>query len=101
LEFPPAWTECQRDDFIAEQTSRDVSAVGASFDDLIDTVTDRLCRDRYLDCGGRPLNEDVDAEIDLARLYAIDDLRWRMIDEIPDAIRRVDRELADGVTDGI
>ncbi|UQX10652.1 hypothetical protein [Candidatus Mycobacterium methanotrophicum] len=101
LEFPPAWTECQRDEFIAEQASRDANDVGASFDDLIDTVTDRLCRDRYLDCGGRPLNEDISAEIAFARRDAIEDLRWRMIDETPDAIRRVDRELADEVTDGI
>ena len=75
LEFPPAWAECQCDDFIAEQSSRSASEVGANFDDLIDTVTDRLCRDHYLDCGSRPLNEAIDAEIDLARRDAIDDLR--------------------------
>jgi len=95
LKFPPAWTESQRDDFIAEQASRDADEIGTSFDDLIDTVTDRLCRDRYFACGGRPLNEDISAQIDLARHIAIDDLRWRMVDEIPDEIRRVDHELAD------
>lgn len=94
MEFPPTWTDCQRDDFIAEQASRDASEFGASFDDLIDTVTDRLRRDRYLDCGGQPLNEDIAAEIDLARRDVIDGLRWRMVDEIPDTIRQVDRELA-------
>lgn len=40
VEFPPIWTDRQRDEFIAEQASRDASEVGASFDDLIDTVTD-------------------------------------------------------------
>ncbi|MDR3658496.1 MAG: hypothetical protein P4L48_23455 [Mycobacterium sp.] len=100
LEFPPAWTECQRDDFIAEQASRDADEIGTSFDDLIDTVTDRLCRDRYLNCGGRPLSEDIGAEISLARRDAIDDLRWRMINEIPDAIR-LDSEFADEIADGI
>lgn len=98
LMFPSAWTTHQRDDFIAERASRDASEASASFDDLIDTVNDRLRRDRYLDCGGQPLNEDIAAEIDLARRDVIDDLGWRMIDEIPDAIRRVDCELADELT---
>ncbi len=101
MEFPPTWTDCQRHDFIAEQASRDASEVGASFDDLIDTVTDLLRRDRYLDCGGQPPNEDIAAEIDLARRTAIDELRWRMVDEIPDEIRRIDRELAKEMARGI
>ncbi len=100
VEFPPIWTDRQRDEFIAEQASRDASEVGASFDDLIDTVTDRLRRDRYLDCGGQPLNEDIAAEIDLARRDVIDGLRWRIVDEISDAIWQVDREFADKMIHG-
>ncbi|SKL53290.1 Putative transposase [Mycobacteroides abscessus subsp. massiliense] len=99
VEFPPIWTDRQRDEFIVKQASRDASEVGASFDDLIDTVTDRVRRDRYLDCGGQPLNEDIAAEIDLARGDVIDGLRWRMVVEIPNAIRQVDRELAAEMVD--
>lgn len=101
LEFPPGWTESQRDEFIADQASRDADEIGTSFDDLIETVTDRLRRDCYFACGGRPLNEDISAEIDLARRFAIDDLRWRLVDEIPDEIRRVDRKLAREISDQV
>lgn len=99
LEFPPAWARSQSDDFIAEQAFRDADEVGTSFDGLVDTVTDRLRWAHYLNCGGRPLNEDIAAEITLARRQAIDDLRWRMVDEIPDMIRQVDRERANDMAD--
>jgi hypothetical protein len=99
LEFPPAWTECQRERFIAEQASTDADEIVTRFDDLIETVTDRLWRDHYLGGGPRPVHEDISAEIAAARRDAIDDLKWRMIDEIPDAIIQVDCELADSVTD--
>ena len=100
LEFPPTWTEYQREEFIAEQAASDAGEIGNSFDDLIDTVTDQLRRDRCLDCGGQPLSEDIAAEVDLARREVIDGLRWRMVDEIPGTIRQVDRELADKMIHG-
>lgn len=87
LEFPSAWTDGQREEFIDERASRDASEIGRSFDDLVDTVTDRLVRDYYFDRGARPLSEDIGAAIDAARRDAFDDLRWWMRDDIPDEIR--------------
>ena len=48
---------------------------------------------------GRYHSEDISAHVDLARRSKIDDLRWCMVDEIPDEIRRVDRELAEELAD--
>ncbi|ANO13122.1 hypothetical protein PP327_23385 [Mycobacteroides abscessus] len=99
LEFPSDWTEGQREDFIGERAFRDAHEIGTRFDDLVDTVTDRLVRDCFFDRGARPLNEDIAFEITAARRDAINDLRWRIVDEIPEAITEADREGADDLAD--
>lgn len=95
LSFPPGWTEQQRSEFLAEHACRDASDVGDRFDDLIDTVTERLRRERYFECGGQPFSEEISAEIALARRDVLDDLRWRLIYDLPDLIQQQDRELAE------
>ena len=99
LEFPPAWTESQRDDFIAEQASRDADEIGTTFDDLVETEAERLRWYCHLTGLGSPHSEDTSAQIDLARRCAIDDLRWRMVDEIPNEISQIDHELAEETAD--
>jgi len=88
-----------RDDFIAEQASRDANEIGTSFDDLVETETERLRRHCNLTGVGSVHSEGISAQIDWARRFSIDALRWRIIDEIPDEIRRVDRELAEEMSD--
>ncbi|OBB07640.1 hypothetical protein A5668_13720 [Mycolicibacterium fortuitum] len=99
LEFPPTWTESQCDEFVEERASRDASEIGTSFDDLVETVTESRRWHCHSNGLGSPHSEDVSVQIDLARRSAIDDLRWRMIDEIPGEIRQVDRELVEEIAD--
>ncbi|SKE39733.1 Putative transposase [Mycobacteroides abscessus subsp. massiliense] len=94
LEFPPTWTVDQCNEFIESRASRDADEIGASFDDLADTVAESLRWHCHLHGYGLH-SEDISAHVDLARRSKIDDLRWCMVDEIPDEIRRVDRELAE------
>ena len=49
---------------------------------------------------GSPHTEDLSAQIDLSRRSKIDDLRWRMVDEIPDENRQVDHELSEEIAGG-
>lgn len=98
LEFPCAWTESQRNEFIEDRASRDADEMATSFDDLADTVAESLRWHCHLHGYGLH-SEDISAHVDLARRSKIDDLRWCMVDEIPDEIRRVDRELAEELAD--
>ena len=95
LGFPPTWTENQCNEFIEDRASRDADEIGTSFDDLVETETERLRRHCHLTGVGSPHSEDISAQIDWARRFAIDDLMWRMVDEIPDEIGQIDRELAE------
>lgn len=98
LEFPPTWTVDQCNEFIESRASRDADEIGTSFDDLADTVAESLRWHCHLHGHGLH-SEDISAHVDWARRSKIDDLRWCMVDEIPDEIRRVDRELAEELAD--
>lgn len=98
LEFPPTWTVDQRNEFIESRASRDADEIGTSFDDLADAVAESLRWHCHL-YGYSLHSEDISAHVDLERRSKIDDLRWRMVDEIPDEIRQVDRELAEELAD--
>ncbi|RIS40983.1 hypothetical protein D2E71_20485 [Mycobacteroides abscessus] len=97
LEFPPTWTVDQCNEFIESRASRDADEIGTSFDDLVETETESLRWHCHLNGLGSPHSEDVSAQIDLARRSKIDDLRWRVVDEIPDEIKRLDRELSEEI----
>ncbi|MFL0289365.1 hypothetical protein ACJH6H_29540 [Mycobacterium sp. SMC-21] len=100
LEFPPTWTENQCNEFIENRASRDAGEIGTSFDDLADTETESLRWHCHLNGYGlHP--EGISACVELARRSKIDDLRWSIVDEIPDEITQVDRERAEELADEI
>jgi hypothetical protein len=76
LQFPPSWTQEQRDEFITSNAEMDSLALTERFDDVIDTVIDGYVR-RH---GILPHSEDAEALIGSARRSAIYDLEFCLMD---------------------
>lgn len=72
LRFPPAWSQEDCDDFIAENVDMAATRLTTELDDLIDTVVDGYERQH----GIRPHNDDARDMIDAARRSAIYELNF-------------------------
>ncbi|AQA03910.1 transposase [Mycobacterium sp. MS1601] len=70
LSFPQFWTPQEREEYIEEWADTDVQQLATQFDDVIDVVIDRFCRQN----GYMPHQEDAAEMIDKARKAAVYDL---------------------------
>lgn len=84
LRFPPAWSQEDCDDFIAENADMAATRLTTELDDLIDTVVDGYERQH----GTRPHNDEATDMIDAARRSAIYELKFD-IEAISDQLARM------------
>jgi hypothetical protein len=84
LRFPPAWSQEDCDDFIAENAEMAATRLTTDLDDLIDTVVDGYERHH----GIRPHNDDARDMIDAARRSAIHELEFD-IEALSDQLARM------------
>lgn len=70
LQFPPSWSQEDRDEFIENNADRDATQLSDKFDDLIDTVIESYGRQHHV----VPHSDDARAMINAARKVAVYDL---------------------------